>query len=419
MKEIENRMMQDCRVRVPGSKSYTHRALIAAALSAKPCRVYNPLISRDTQHTAQALREMNIRVDDLSEAVLVSGREGLRPPRKPIDLENSGTSMRLLAGLAVLCGGPCVLTGSPRMQERPMQELLDALVQIDVNATSLNANGCPPVRITGGTTRGGRVRIDCSKSSQFLSALMLIAPRLDDGLHIAVSDGPVSKPYIDLTIEVMTDFGIVLQREGYEIFKIPGDQTYCAEQYRVEPDCSQAGYFWAAGAIGGRAVKVLGTRRQTRQGDIRLLDLLEEMGCRILEEPDGITVRGDRLQGITADMSDIPDLVPTMAVVAAFAEGRTTIQNVSHLKVKESDRLGAVVAELHRTGVNAGTDGQDLWIQGGTPHAADIRTYDDHRIAMSFALTGIRTQGIRIQNPQCVEKSFPDFWQMFDRLFAP
>jgi 3-phosphoshikimate 1-carboxyvinyltransferase len=271
--------------------------------------------------------------------------------------------------------------------------------------------------VDGRNSAGGIVKVDCGKSSQFLSALLLMAPRLENGLRIQVTRGPVSRPYIDMTLGVMNHFGIEVLRSGYNEFHVPGKQQYHAESYEVEPDYSQAGYFWAAAAISGRSVKVLGTRPDTLQGDSGLLALLEKMGCTVSPHPDGIEVIGKSLSGIETDMSDMPDMVPTLAVVAAFAEGETRIQNVGHLKIKESDRLASVVKELNRLGIKAFSGGNDLVIRGGNSVAGRVRTYDDHRIAMSFSLFGLRTPGIEIENERCVDKSFPNYWEAFEGLF--
>jgi 3-phosphoshikimate 1-carboxyvinyltransferase len=264
---------------------------------------------------------------------------------------------------------------------------------------------------------GGYVTIDCALSSQFLSSLLLMAPLSKKGLQIEVSRGPVSKPYIDLTVDIMQRFGVTMARHGYQRFDVPGQQTYRAGTHEVEPDVSNASYFWAAGAITGKSVTVGGISRDSLQGDMKLLPLLEQMGCRVTSTSNGITVTGGPLRGIQADMGDLPDMVPTLAVVAAFAEGPSCIRNVAHLKAKECDRLAAVIQELGAMGIASRSAGEDLIIEGGRPAAAEIETYNDHRIAMSFAVAGLRAPGTRIRNPACVEKSFPNFWEVYESLF--
>lgn len=418
MIEIKSLAETNAVISVPGSKSYTHRMLIAAALADGRCDIRNWLDSEDTNLTLAALQQAGIQIEIENGHVVIYGRTGeLDPVRTPIFLGNSGTSMRLLAGVFALGQGEYVLTGTARMQERPIQDLLDGLNQIGVNALSRSSDGCPPVEIQGGPIRGGNVRLNCSVSSQYLSALLLLAPYTRKGIEITVTEGPVSRPYIDITLEAMRNFGVEAERKEYEQFYVNGGQFYHSGVYTVEPDCSQAGYFWAAAAVTGSTVKVKNISRDSHQGDIRFLDRLESMGCRVLEEHDGIRVVGDSLRAIETDMADIPDVVPTLAVVAAFAVGTTVIRNVAHLQAKESNRMAAVVTELRKMGITAGYDDNSLWVEGGKTQSADIDTYDDHRIAMSFAIAGLRTPGLVIKNEKCVQKSFPNFWGVFEKLY--
>lgn len=417
MIEIKPQPAINSEVTIPGSKSYTHRILIASALSDGICTVGNALRSEDTLLTLDALKHLGAEIDVKSNDIVVHGTNGvLSPCDAPIYLANSGTSMRLLTAVACLGNGTYTLTGTERMAERPINDLLDALKQMDVPARSVNSNGCPPVEITGGTIKGGPVSIRCKTSSQYLSALLLIAPYTQDGLEITVTEGPVSKPYIDLTTDVMARLGVEVTREGYEFFKVLGKQVYKAGAYQVESDCSNAGYFWAAAAVTGGRVKVRGITKASRQGDVRFTELLEAMGCKLIEEKDGIVISGGNLSAIETDMADMPDMVPTLAIVAAFAQGTTVIKNVAHLKAKESDRLGAVATELSKMGIEAVCTDTGLIIKGGKPRGAEIDTYNDHRIAMSFAVTGLVTPGVFIRDEHCVEKSFPNFWDVFGEL---
>ncbi len=356
------------RVSVPGSKSYTHRVLIAAALSDGRCALRNALDSEDTRFTLQTLKKWGVQVDESEDNLVVHGRGGkLDAGAGSIFLGNSGTSMRLLAAVAALAEGRSVLTGTARLQARPIQDLLDGLNQLGAPARSLAGNGCPPVEVRGGGVNGGRAILNCALSSQFLSALLLIGPCTRDGIEIRVERGPVSRPYVDITLDTMAHFGIQTERREYEWFRVPAGQSYRSGSYRVEPDCSQAGYFWAAAAITGSTVEVRGTSLQSRQGDIRLAQILERMGCTVTSTASGVTVRGGALAAVDVDMGDIPDVVPTLAVAAAFARGRTTIRNVAHLKEKESNRLAAVCAELGKMGIESGYDEDMIWVQGGRP----------------------------------------------------
>ena len=419
MLKIKTEKILDTAVTVPGSNSYTHRTFIAAALSNGVCHIENWLDSDDTNYTLSALNQFGASFDKTPEGIVtINGRKGdMDTSEKPIFLGSSGTSMRLLTAYAAIGNGRYLLAGSDRMYERPIHHLLDGLNQLGVKAVSLNVNQCPPVEVVGSKINGGTVNLNCSISSQFLSGLLLVAPYTKNGMEINVTHGPVSKPYIDMTIDIMSQFGVDVVRSGYDNFKIAGNQIYQSGQYVVEPDCSQASYFWAAAAITGHSIKVNGISKESSQGDVRFVDVLSAMGCRVIHESDGITVEGGKLSGIEVDMADMPDLVPTLGVIAAFAEGTTVIKNVAHLKVKESDRLSAVINELTKMGISARAESDNLIITGGNPHGAVIETYDDHRIAMCFAVAGLKVPGIEIINEQCVEKSFPTYWEVFDGLY--
>ena len=419
MIEIKPHRIGHCRVSVPGSKSYTHRTLIAAALSDGACTVRNPLRSQDTLLTLGALEKMGAGVEDRRETIEIQGLNGrFKPCAEPIYLANSGTSMRLLAGVAALGEGVYTLTGTPRMYHRPIGHLLEALNRLGIHARATEKRGCPPVEIPGGQATCGETTINCSVSSQFLSALLLSAPCTSRGLSITVSHGPVSPPYIDMTVDILKRFGVRVQRDGYTRFDVAGGQGYRDGDYTVEPDASQAGYFWGAAAITGGSVTVKGVSSASSQGDVNLARVFERMGCRVAETADGITVSGGKLRAVTVDMADMPDMVPTLAVVAAFAEGTTVIENVSHLKAKESDRLAATCTELKKMGIDARAEDDRLAVTGGRPKGAEIQTYDDHRMAMSFAMAGLVAPGVRILEPQCVEKSFPDFWQVWETVYG-
>ncbi|MBT8358151.1 MAG: 3-phosphoshikimate 1-carboxyvinyltransferase [Desulfobacterales bacterium] len=418
MIEIETKIVKNCEISVPGSKSYTHRFLVASALSDGVCFIDNALKSEDTMITINALRQMGVRIEEDDNRYIVHGGNGkFKQTAKSVYVGNSGTSMRFMTALASLGQGRYVFTGTERMQQRPIQDLLDALTQMKVSAYSLSHNGCPPVSIKGGDLQGGKISMNCETSSQFLSAILLAAPFTQQGLEITVTNGPVSRPYIDMTVDVMEKFGIDIFRDGYNYFKVEKGQKYRPGPFSVEPDCSQAGYFWGAAAITGACIKVKGITKSSLQGDVLLTRLLERMGCKILHEKDGISVTGGSLSGIEADMSDMPDMVPTLAVVSAFARGTTIINSVNHLKTKESDRLNAVVNELSKMGIESNISKTGLAIKGGKPHGAKISTYKDHRIAMSFAIAGLKIPGIFIKDEKCVEKSYPKYWNDFNKIY--
>ncbi|MFO7963189.1 MAG: 3-phosphoshikimate 1-carboxyvinyltransferase [Desulfobacterales bacterium] len=417
MIEIPPIRIDTAAVSVPGSKSYTHRILIAASLSDGLCTVTGALKSEDTDLTQNGLRQMGVMIEEKNASVNIHGTGGqLKPAGKPICLANSGTSMRLLTGVAAIGRGEYELTGTRRMKERPIQDLLDALRLLGVDAHSKNDDGCPPVIVRGGDVMGGRTRVRCLLSSQFLSALLLIAPYTASGMTIDVTEGPVSRPYIDMTVDIMGQMGVEVRRYGYDRFDVAGGRIYASGDYEVEPDYSQAGYFWGAAAVSGTAVKVIRTTRNTRQGDVRFLEVLQKMGCKVIGEPDGITVIGRPLSGIEVDMADMPDMVPTLAVVAAFACGVTRIKGVAHLRAKESDRIHSVVTELEKLGIDAQALDDGMLIQGGTPRGTRIDTYNDHRMAMAFSLAGLMVPGVFINDETCVRKSFPDYWEVLKKL---
>ncbi|MBW1649680.1 MAG: 3-phosphoshikimate 1-carboxyvinyltransferase [Deltaproteobacteria bacterium] len=405
-------------VTIPGSKSYTHRFLIISALSNGVCVIANPLKSEDTFLTLSALKNLGINIAEDNNKIIINGTSGkIYAPSSPIYLKGSGTSIRLLTAVCCLGKGKFTLAGNKALSSRPINDLISALTQIEVLINCPDKQGFPPLEIIGNKNiAGGKVNIKAGKSSQYLSALLMIAPYTKKGLDITVTDEPVSKPYIDITIEAMKQAGVKIERDGYKKFVIKGEQTYKNGTYNIEPDASAAGYFWAAAAITKSSVTVKNLNKESKQGDINFPKILEQMGCKIKYTNNGITVTGANLTGIQADMSDMPDMVPTLAIVAAFAKGETIIKNVGHLKIKESDRLTAMETELNKIGIKAKAFEDKLIIKGGKPKGAAITTYDDHRIAMSFAIAGLKTDGIIITDEKCVDKSFPDFWKTFERL---
>lgn len=411
-------LKENIEVIIPGSKSYTHRTLIAAALANGISIVNRPLQSDDTLYTMEALKAMGVKIELEKDRMIVHGKGGLLTPcKEEIFLENSGTSMRLLTGVFGLSQGDIILTGNERMQERPIQPLLDSMKILGVEAEDVNGTGCPPIKIKGGLKAGGKTELDCRLSSQFLSGLLLAAPVTENGIEIILPHEPVSKPYIDMTIKIMEKFGIRVENENYKRFFVEGGQEYKAGEYLVEPDCSNSSYFFGAAAVKKTEIKVKGVSFDSSQGDIKFAKLLEEMGCIVREESDGIYLKGGDLKAIDADMKNMPDVAPTLAVVASFAQGSTRIRNVPHLREKECDRIGCVVKELKKLGIRAEEREDGMIIHGGKHRFSKIKTYDDHRMAMSFAIAGIGSrEGADILEEKCVKKSFPNFWEVFDGI---
>jgi 3-phosphoshikimate 1-carboxyvinyltransferase len=416
LKEIKPAGPVEATLTLPGSKSYTHRALMAAALASGVSTITNALAAEDTELTARALAQLGAGIDWQGTTIRVTGKGGRwQPVTEPLYLGNSGTSMRFLTALVALGEGGYRLTGTSRLCRRPLGELLAALKEIGVKAVSEKGDGCPPVRVNGGLT-GGKAHLSGGTSSQYLSALLFIGPLAPQGLEIEVTGELVSRPYVDLTLEVLSDFGISFYREGYRYFQLPGGQCYLPQDYEIEADASSASYFWAAAALTGGRVTITNLTLASSQGDAAFPKVLERLGCAIESSAAGLTVRGGPLKGITVDMAAMPDLVPTLAVLAAFARGDTVITGVAHLRHKESDRLAAVAAELGKMGLEARETADGLIVSGGQPRGAVIETYDDHRIAMSFTVAGLKVPGLAVTDPDCVAKSFPEFWEFFDRL---
>ncbi|MDW7773056.1 MAG: 3-phosphoshikimate 1-carboxyvinyltransferase [Desulfobulbaceae bacterium] len=407
-------------VEVPGSKSITQRALIAAALAEGDSTLIGPLASEDTGYTIGALRAMGIEIDDSDPAGwIIHGSGGrISQPDRDIFLGNNGTATRFLTSVASLGHGTFRITGDPRMSERPIAPLMQALQGWGVRVRSDAGNGCPPLTIEADGIPGGRTILPEGKSSQYLSSLLLVAPYADETAELEVQGEVLSKPYVKMTLSVMAEFGIAGEAAtSLAYFRVnPG--KYRGRMYRIEGDASGASYFWAAAAVTGGRVTVANVPVPSLQGDTFLVPLLARMGCIVHRKGNGITVQGpDQLEGIEADMGDMPDVAPTLAIVAAFAEGTTVISNIAHLRIKECDRISAMVNELRKMGAEVEEEPDRMIIHGragGTNlHGAAIETYRDHRIAMCFAVAGLRVAGVEITGEECVAKSFPDFWERF------
>jgi 3-phosphoshikimate 1-carboxyvinyltransferase len=350
----------------------------------------------------------------------MAGRVG--PSQEPIFLGNNGTATRFLTSVVALGSSTYMIDGDARMHERPIGPLISALQGWGVRIRSLRGTGCPPLEIEAGGLQGGETVLPEGKSSQYLSSLLLVAPYAAKPSVLRVEGEVLSKPYVAMTLAVMADFGIHVDfAKDYSRFSIP-QGCYVARDYPIEGDASNASYFWAAAAVTGGRVTVSNVPVPSLQGDAMLVPLLGRMGCEVSIRDGGITLQGGRrLEGIRVDMGDMPDVVPTLAVAAAFAHGDTVIENIAHLRIKECDRLSAVVTELRKLGVQV-EEKADAMIIHGTGgeglHGADIDTYEDHRMAMSMAVAGLRIPGVRIKGEGCVSKSFPGFWQSFASLTA-
>ena len=329
---------------------------------------------------------------------------------------NAGTVVRFMTAALTLGKGQYEIDGIERMRKRPIQLLIDALNRLGADVVSKEGTGCPPVLIDASGLKGGRVEIPGDVSSQYISSILLAAPYASSDVSIVVIDDLVSKNYIDMTIDVMNKFGVDVERDSYREFCVKSGQNYKGCEYIVEPDASGASYFFAAAAIAGGRVRVEGLGENSLQGDVKFVDILKEMGCSVRKSSDWLEVEGGALRGVDVDMNDTPDVVQTLASVAVFAEGNTCIRNVRNLRYKETDRITAIVNELKKVGVDVKEFDDGIEINPSPPHSAEISTYNDHRMAMSFALIGLRVKGIKIKNPECVEKTFPDFFERLQQL---
>jgi 3-phosphoshikimate 1-carboxyvinyltransferase len=409
-------------VSAPPSKSYTHRAVILASLAAGESTTQSPLISGDTLYTIDACRSLGADIELKDERLIITGTGGqIRVSDKQrIFAGNSGSTIRMVAPLAALGQTRVILDGDSRLRQRPIGDLLSALESLGAHARSLEANGCPPIEVQGGKFTGGEVAISGAASSQYISALLMVAPYTKEGIRIKIADGLHSRPYIDITIDIMQAFGVKAVNKDYKEFIVKGGQEYKARNYKIEGDYSSAAYFFAAGAIGGRAVTVKNLKADSAQGDKYLLDILSQMGCAVETQKERVKLsRNKELSGITVDMGDYPDLVQTVAVVAAYARGKTRITNIAHLHLKESDRIGDTAAELGKMGIRTEVAGNTMTVYGGKPKGSEIEAHADHRMAMSLTIAALFANGNSIINgAEAVSKSYPQFFTELKKLGA-
>lgn len=407
-------------VRAPGSKSLTQRAILIAALARGESRIGGALLCEDTQYLVRALRELGVRIEEKAGELLVQGNGGeLENPGRELFLGNNGTALRFLTTVLCMGLGQYKLTGTPRLCERPMGPLLDALGELGGRVESRGAEGCAPIWVNGtGGLRGGRVRLDGSSSSQFASSLLICAPLMNQGLELFLQGAIVSVPYLSLTAQTMRRFGVEVVQRSRRRFLVRGAQSYSATSLEIEGDLSSASYFLAAAAICGGWVRVEGINGETLQGDVRICRILEQIGSRVTFGPNWIRVDGGPLRDgdLELDLGDAPDLVPTVAAISAVRPGRTRIAKVSHLRLKESDRLRVLKRELGKLGARVWELPDGLMLEGGGLHGGLVDPQDDHRIAMSLAVVGLRVPGVVIGNPGCVAKSYPDFWEDLRRV---
>ena len=370
-------------------------------------------MGEDQQIALDCLMAIGASVDIQPKFVEIKGIKG-NPKllESNINCGNSGVSLRFITSIIALSKtGTCVIDGDENMRKRPIKDLVDALKLIGIKIEYLGNEGFPPIKVHGGSFQGGKTKIDGSKSSQYLSSLLIAGACSEKGLEMEVIGGLVSKPYIDITIDLMKKFGVEVENKDYKHITVKGNQVYSCNELKIEGDYSNSSYFFMAAAICKNKVSVSNLNPNSPQGDKKILEILEMMGCEVTQYSDMYMVSGQDLKGITIDMADCPDLVPTVAVTAAFAKGTTKILNVGHLKHKESNRFKSITNELQKMEIDAEQIDDDLIVKGGIPKGATIETYDDHRIAMSFGVTGLVVDGVQIKNPKTVAKSFPNFFE--------
>ena len=401
----------DATVRVPGSKSVTNRALLVAALADGLSTIENPLFSDDSFWLMDALVRLGIGItaEGDGEEVRVEGLRG-EIPASGVDLfvGNAGTVARFLPPVLSLGPGPYTVDGVPRMRERPVSDLVDGMRRLGAAVEYLGESERFPLKILGGGIRGGTASISGIRSSQFVSGLLMAAPYADTPVTLRVA-GREQWPYIGITISVMRAFGVIV-REAKDHFSVR-PAVYKPLQYSVEPDASAASYFMAAAAVTGGSVEIPGLGSSSPQGDLRFAEVLQDMGCEVQTTADSVKVNGpNRLRGVDVDMNAFSDTMMTLAAIAPFAQNPTTIRNVAHTRLQETDRLSALSTELHRLGLTTHQTSSSIHIIPQKPRPAAIRTYGDHRMAMAFAVTGLVVPGIKILDPGCVTKTFPDFF---------
>ena len=414
-------------MRVPGSKSLTNRTLLVAALADGNTHLTKALLSDDSRYFAQALQQLgfDVSLDPARLEMTVTGLGGRIPSRQAeLFIGNAGTAARFLTAFLSLGNGEYILDGDVRMRERPIGDLVAALERL--GATIANPQSsvfnlqsiCPPIKITASGLPGGRADVAGNVSSQFLSALLMVAPYAQNSVELHVTDGLNSKPYVDMTLAVMSDFGVDITRDGYEYFVIHSARYQPRETYAIESDASAASYFFAAPALLGGKVRVENISCRSKQGDIAFLDVLQQMGCAVNIGADYIEVTGPAsLRGVDVDMRDISDTAQTLAAIAPFASSPTRIRGVDFIRAKETDRIAATCAELTRLGVDVQEHLDGLTIQPcASIRPATVQTYNDHRMAMAFALIGLRAPGVSIENPTCVSKTFPNYFKVLETL---
>lgn len=411
---------KDIKVAVPGSKSITNRALLIAAMTEGKTKLNGVLFSDDSRHFLQALIDLGFEVDinEAERKVVVKGLGGAIPKKHAeVYVGSAGTAARFLTAYLALSDGEYVINASEQMKKRPMKPLFDALISMGANIEYLENEGCLPIKTGGNEGLKNEIELDISKSSQFLSALLMTGMLVKGGIKIRITSEKKTGSYIDITRKMMASFGKLVAFEDGEYFV--SDVPYSGVEYQIEPDVSAACYFYAMAATNSCKAMVKNVHFDSMQGDIRFVKLLESMGCVVTDTDEGIIVEGPekgKLKGVDIDMNNFSDQALTLAAIAPFANSPVCIRNVEHLRGQECDRLNAMARELARMGIKCEEEESSIVIYGGEVKPAEIETYDDHRVAMSFTVTGLTSEGIVIKNPMCCRKTFEEYFEVVDGL---
>jgi 3-phosphoshikimate 1-carboxyvinyltransferase len=404
-------------VHLPGSLSYTIRAMALAAMTKGPVTIHNPLKSDDTYAMLAALQTLGIKNEEEENAFIIHGDiVDVKDIDYTINIRLSGRAARTLLALLCIVPGVKTLTCEEPFKKRPMQDLVEGLRQLGAQIEYVEEEGHLPIKIVSSKLNPGHVQMQGNMSSQYFSAIMMIAPYVGD-ITIEVLGEQASKPFIDITIEAMQKFGVNVFNKNYKSYIIPSGQNFACTDYYVEADATAASYFWGIAAVSGSKITVKNVSTESKQGDAQFVEILEKMGCTVTADETSITVQGNQtLRAVSVDMNHLPDVVPTLAVIAAFAKGKTVITGLDHLKGKESDRIEAPKQELTKMAITVDATENSLTIEGGSPKGATIETHGDHRIAMAFAVAGAKIPDVIITNPTVVSKSFPQFWSTIEEL---
>ncbi len=400
---------------LPGSKSYTNRALLLAALTENPVVIKNPLFSDDTQAMIACLKTLGIEINvSETQIVVVGSIKDIQEKEYDLDAEYSGTTIRFILALATMSPGIKTIHGKEGLNNRPIKDLVDALLQLGADITYLEKEGYPPLRVNSHVLNPGAIFMNGEVSSQYISAILMIAPIIGD-ITIAIKGDQISKPYIAMTLSTMEQFGVSIINKDFLAYIIE-KQQYNASDYLVEGDFSSAGYFFAIAALTKSKLTLKNLNPDSKQADKKLLEVLKKMGNEISYGDNEITIKGNGVQPMEIDVTDFPDQAQTLAVLAAFAKGETKLTGVQSLRVKETERVVALQKELEKMNIKTSSTADTLTIQGGNPTSTTIDTYGDHRMAMAFAIAGTKLSGVTINDPHVVNKTFPEFWKKLNEI---